>query len=251
MSIVSQKVDARNEIGWTGFVRAANKWLVNSATGWILAPIWAIPEAFTTDVNDVQGQFPVVYNTDRMPYAAVSNTQYYYDNTVVGWTITTTATPISLGKGVVSEEGGYILLDIPQEKYYSMQQIWNVLNFTATNNTWVNMNISYTVNIPHAWNHYIKVKYDAMTTWWKAVWFARILVDWVPSFQFASWHNFLNLWTMTWWAYDPVNDAPFEWFEDVILYLPAWIHNISYEFINFVWTTTVTNAESEFIIYKI
>lgn len=114
MSIVSQKVDARNEIGWTGFVRWANKWLVNSATGWILAPIWATPEAFTTDVSDVQGQFPVVYNTDRMPYAAVSNTQYYYDNTVVGWTITTTATPISLGKGVVSEEGGYILLWLAQ-----------------------------------------------------------------------------------------------------------------------------------------
>ena len=121
MSVVSQKVDARNEIGWTGFVRAANKWLVNSATGWILAPIWAIPEAFTTDVNDVQGQFPVVYNTDRMPYAAVSNTQYYYNNTVVGGTITTTATPISIGKGVVSEEGGYILLDIkPLPWYYSL-----------------------------------------------------------------------------------------------------------------------------------
>ena len=157
MSIVSQKVDARNEIGWTGFVRWANKWLVNSATGWILAPIWAIPEAFTTDVNDVQGQFPVVYNTDRMPYAAVSNTQYYYDNTVVGGTITTTATPISIGKGVVSEEGGYILLDInfyeriiipvteqipPTTAWFSISP--DIVNYTYTNNTGKPLHLYFT-----------------------------------------------------------------------------------------------------------
>lgn len=113
MSIVSQKTDARNELAGAGFVRWANKGIVRDATGRVLAPIGAIPEAFTTDVNDVQGQFPIVYNTDRMPFTgAVHNTQYYYDSSVAGGTITTTATAIPLGKGVVSEEWGYILLEI-------------------------------------------------------------------------------------------------------------------------------------------
>lgn len=114
MAIVSQKTDARNEYAWAWFTRAANKGLVRDGTGRVLCPIGWIPEAFTTDVNDVQGQFPVVYTTDRMPYGAVHNTQYYYDNTVVGGAITTVAWPISLGMWVVSEEGGYILLWLAQ-----------------------------------------------------------------------------------------------------------------------------------------
>jgi len=47
-----------------------------------------------------------------MPYGATHNTQYYYDNTVAGGTITTTVTSLPIGKGVVSEEGGYILLEM-------------------------------------------------------------------------------------------------------------------------------------------
>lgn len=116
MAIVSQKTDARNEIAWAWFVWSANKGIVRDATGWVLAPIGVTPEAFTTDIADVQGQFPIVYNTDRMPYTfAVHNTAYYYDSSVAGGTITTTVTTTPIGKGVVSEEGNYILLDLTPE----------------------------------------------------------------------------------------------------------------------------------------
>jgi hypothetical protein len=47
-----------------------------------------------------------------MPFTATHNLQYYYDNASAGGTIVSTPTAISLGKGVVSEEGGYILLEI-------------------------------------------------------------------------------------------------------------------------------------------
>lgn len=201
MSIVSQKVDARNEIGWTGFVRAANKWLVNSATGWILAPIWAIPEAFTTDVNDVQGQFPVVYNTDRMPYAAVSNTQYYYDNTVAGWTITTTATPISIGKGVVSEEGGYILLDISTWSWWGGWWVNYTTAVTApvSPNIWdYRENTSVIPSVINYWNgsawianelhleRLTKVQLDARIA-------ASTLVIW-RSYTITDYNNSWSLW---------------------------------------------------------
>lgn len=119
MAIVSQKTDARNERAWAWFVRGPNKGIIKDGTGRQLAPIWSIPEAFTTDVNDVQGQFPVVYNTDRLPYGATHNTMYYYDSSVAGGNITTTPTAISLGKGVVSEEGGYILLDYSDPSTYN------------------------------------------------------------------------------------------------------------------------------------
>jgi hypothetical protein len=53
-----------------------------------------------------------------MPFAATHNLQYYYDNASAGGTIVSTPTAISLGKGVVSEEGGYVLLDIKIEELF-------------------------------------------------------------------------------------------------------------------------------------
>lgn len=148
MTIVSQKTDARNELAGAGFVRAPNVGIVKDATWRVLAPISVTPEAFTTDIADIQGQFPIVWNTERMPYAsAVHNTQYYYDNTVVGGAITTTVTTLPIGKGVVSEEGGYVLLDISKDATPQVDNglsIWAdgrielgwVLHQTTTIDTW-------------------------------------------------------------------------------------------------------------------
>jgi hypothetical protein len=55
-----------------------------------------------------------------MPFTATHNLQYYYDNTSAGGTIVSTPTAISLGKGVVSEEGGYILLEIDYDAFYKI-----------------------------------------------------------------------------------------------------------------------------------
>ena len=167
MSIVSQKVDARNEIGWTGFVRAANKGIVRDSTGWVLCPVGWIPEAFTTDVNDVQGQFPVVFNTDRMPFAATHNLQYYYNNTVIGGTITTTVTPISLGKGVFSEEGSYILLDIFPFRWwnnwttYSNNVSWLPVLSTATTETMAIDTATGQIGIVDTWLKWVDVSNGA------------------------------------------------------------------------------------------
>lgn len=166
MAIVSQKTDARNEYAWAWFTRAANKGLVRDGTGRVLCPIGWIPEAFTTDVADVQGQFPVVFNTDRMPYWATHNAQYYYDNTVTGGNITTTATAttISLGKGVVSEEGGYILLE--------MCLCW----WTAP--VWVN-SPSLPPSAPAQSSWYAQ----SVANWWNANW-STLYTCWTPMLVF-------------------------------------------------------------------
>ena len=178
MSIVSQKVDARNEIGWTGFVRAANKGIVRDSTGWVLCPVGWIPEAFTTDVNDVQGQFPVVFNTDRMPFAATHNLQYYYDNASAGGTIVSTPTAISLGKGVVSEEGGYILLDL---------QARESLIFSWVVNTWSVTNAMTTFSVD--WYDVFAIHNNNVFWTITTPYNAPIWKKWILDFRTFSWYS--------------------------------------------------------------
>lgn len=167
MAIVSQKTDARNEYAWAWFTRAANKGLVRDGTGRVLCPIGWIPEAFTTDVNDVQGQFPVVFNTDRMPFTATHNLQYYYDNASAGGTIVSTPTAISLGKGVVSEEGGYILLEIFPFRWwnnwttYSNNVSWLPVLSTATTETMAIDTATGQIGIVDTWLKWVDVSNGA------------------------------------------------------------------------------------------
>ena len=183
MSIVSQKVDARNEIAWSGFVWSANKGIVRDATGWVLAPIGITPEAFTTDIADVQGQFPIVYNTDRMPYIpAVHNTAYYYDSSVAGGAITTTVTTTPIGKGVVSEEGNYILLDLVPtiNKSVLWDQPWSVPTVINVN-TPIEENPDRTVQkIETDWSK-ILIPFDPFYVDWSDQVFAKPTDVFIPS----------------------------------------------------------------------